>query len=255
MKKKDNPSDKIPDRFMIWKKYQGPILWRKLIKASLEAGATALLLHLALFMAQLPQPLRKYSLLVLALSLLIAFFSLRSFWFWLRSITFYNFLKFTIFLYIISVLVMAIATTGDDGFTRAVFRSSVQIPTIFITKLHNNVLPIFNYPWNFSQAYNSRNIAPSFDAISANELTTITLTVPNVTVSRKSLITPGVYIIMNNEANKTCKLDLLSDDVFFESQATLVTEGPKYESGTIWWRLRNETGSAWCPNEVLLIRP
>ena len=210
-----------------------------------------LLSQLALFWAQLPQPLHKYSLLVLAISLFIAMLSIRPLWLWIQSLTVFRLLKFTFTLYIISVLVMAISTTGEDGFVRALSQSATQIPSIVARQISSVIGSMLRYPVDFSHAYNRRESTTSIDAILANESTMLDVNLPSSTSNEQPPIGRGMLVTMNSQAKNSCQLDALSDETFFTTNDALMTEGPRYQDNLVWWRLRNQLGTAWCPSNVL----
>jgi len=237
---------------MNWNRIQGPILWGKLIRAIFGISLAILLSKLALFGAQLSEPLHKVSLFVLAITLVITLFSIRALWLWIRSLTIFSIMKFTIMLYVIPVLVIAVATTGEDGFLQALIRAALQVPSAMGQWSSRGLAAIARYPVEFSHAYNNRNADASIDAVTANETTTLTVKIPSSASAVKSFTTNGMLVTMNLQAKTSCQLDAMSDETFFSTKdALVVMEGPRYEEGVIWWRIQNDAGSAWCAADVL----
>jgi lysylphosphatidylglycerol synthetase-like protein (DUF2156 family) len=236
---------------MSWNRIQGHIPWGKFLKATFGISVSILLLQLALFLAQLPIQLHQASLATLGISLLIILFSIHALWIWIQSLTAFSIVKFLFTLYIISVLVMAIATTQEGDFTRAFLRAALQIPSTAAQFSFRSLASILEYPSSFSNAYNGQNSNASMDAITANESVLLTVKIPVLTSGAKSSIAVGMLITVNNEAKKFCQLDAMSDETFFTIRDVLVTDGPRYEDGMAKWRLRNEVGSAWCADDVL----
>lgn len=230
---------------------QSPITWGKLFKAALGVGVATALSQLALFFAQLPQPLYQVSLVILALALLVALFAIRALWQWIRSFTMLRALKFATVLYAISVLVRAIAITGEGGFVEALFYASIQVPLTAVQWSSHGFTIISKYPSDFSRAYSSRNPNAGIDAVTANEDSSLTVQIPSLTAAAKDTITAGSLVILSPQAKSRCQLDVLTDESFFTSKDVLVTEGPRYEEDALWWRIRNEVGSAWCPMSTL----
>lgn len=185
------------------------------------------------------------------MALLVALFAIRALWQWIRSLTMLRALKFATVLYAVSVLVMAIATTREGGFVEALIRACIQVPLTVAQWSSHGFAAISRYPSDFSRAYGSRNPKASIDALAANEDSSLTVQIPSSTATVKDSIIAGTLVIPGPQARSRCQLDALTDESFFTSKDSLVTEGPRYEEDVLWWRIRNEAGSAWCPANAL----
>lgn len=238
-------------RFLSWNQPRGPIAWKRLFQSVLGIVLAVLLSQLAIFTAQLPQPLHQASLAILAITLLVVLLAIWALGLWVRSLTILRMLAFLVMLYVIPVLVMAIATTGETGFGNALLRATIQIPLTAIQWSTHGLVALVRFPSDFSYAYNSRRSNASIDAVTANDTSLLKIRIPSATTTNNASLAPGALVSLNTQAKRACRLDVLTDDSFFSTKEMLVTEGPQYEEGAVWWRVRNETGSAWCPASVM----
>jgi hypothetical protein len=236
-----------------------PIAWDKLWRGVLGLLLALLLARFALTLARVPEPVRYISLFALALAALSLVYGLRRTVQWIQTLTIRRALIILLAAYAVAAVTIAFTTTEEVGFSEALPRALVRVPIWLGQEVYRGALALLRFPDEFRFAYTGTrprlHVAgsdSSADKIAANEPELIE--VPALNTSDPALLdhSPGEEVRPGPGADQMCEPDALADDSFLSSGIARVTEGPQYRQARLWWRIRNEAGSGWCPAEVLL---
>lgn len=234
------------------------IAWGNLWRSVLGSVVATLLARISLTLARIPEPVRYGGLLALVLAVLSILYGLRKVSQWLKTLTVRRSVLILLVAYVIVAVVIALTTTEQISFGEALPQAFVRVPTVLGQELHRGILSAMRFPDDFRFAYtgsrprlNVPGADPSAEGIVANE--PVLIQVPVTSADSPTLIdySTGEEVVLTSQAKQLCDLDPLSDDSFLSSGTVLITEGPHFRKDGMWWRVRNEIGSAWCPAEAL----
>ena len=108
---------------------------------------------------------------------------------------------------------------------------------------------VIQYPGEFSNYYNQDSSFQEEERVIANEPVVVQVPGSIVLESRHLRVEDKIYF--SNSAEQLCSLDGLSKVDVFDNEA-MILEGQRLVERTIWWRVGNASGSAWCPTDTLL---
>ena len=230
-------------------KPNAPIGWGRMAGFWLIFAACYGLFKLALFTVQLSEQVRSWSLLILAMAITTLIWGLFKFWKWLQKTSLARLIGILLGAYLVAVLVLGVANAAQVGLFPAIIQSAVDIPSRVSQMLGKIMGNVIQYPGEFSNYYNQDSSFQEEERVIANEPVVVQVPGSIVLESRHLRVEDKIYF--SNSAEQLCSLDGLSKVDVFDNEA-MILEGPRLVEGTIWWRVGNASGSAWCPADTLL---
>ena len=239
-----------------------PIRWGALVRGILALWLMCLVGQWALALARFQEPLRYASLGCLVLILGLGAYGLWSLWRWLRTLTPRRALVITVVAYLISVLIVWLLTPSQGDLVRAWLQAAVEVPKAVATGVAEGSVAVVRFPGAFYFAYTGQ--ASRFDVHGADDLPeepvrahTSSATMVQLPSGKPSSadVSIGDKVNVTARAASACQMHDLAEGPFSAGTEVSIVEGPHFVGQEVWWRVKNATGTGWCPSSVLIKAP
>ena len=206
-----------------------------------------------------PEPVKYASIPLLLVSLVSGFLCLRSMYRWLITMRWISGLSFIVAVFLLSVLVRGLTMPSSGSVIQRWLDAVPQVAGTLWNSICRSAMVVARYPDQFHAAYTGLSSqarssgSPQGETVIANATGdgAEVIALPSEGFPDRSEVSQGRKVLITAQGSILCEMHVLADRPFSANTVVTVIEGPRYRGKEVWWRVENDTASAWCPTGVL----
>lgn len=237
-----------------------PIRWTGFVLGVLALFLMVLTARLALRLARWQEPARYTSIAMLLLAAALTTFGFRTLWQSVRTLTLRRAATIVGVSYLVAVCIAGLTTPSQVGLPRSWLNAATEVPVAAVRRIMVGSRAVVRFPGQFRAAYTGR--APLLNLSQGPELrgepalanaraTAREIAMPLLDQSQPVRIAPGAQLLVTTRGGRACHMHALAHGPFAAGATVVVVEGPRFDDGETWWRVKGASATGWCPSTSL----
>lgn len=231
-----------------------------LFRAVLALFLAACTGRLALYLAPWQPPVKYASLVALLLAFALIVYGVKWAWQWLRTVSLGRVLVFVLLCYCLVVFIVGLRAWGEAGLLSHWLDVAIGVPMDAGRAVSRGAVALVQFPGRYWTEFSGpfvadtagTGVAPTGTPVPANALVAPIRIVTTPAETNATVLSLGDPATTTDRAGRLCQMDAFAEGPFAAGTKVRLVEGPHYITDEVWWRVRSEVSSGWCPGRALL---